>query len=119
MGADADIHSPKFAFPLLRASFEAPELALSRGKAKWWGGGRGTARWCGGAGRLFAAEAGGGDFGLDVVDPHRGAGLRTGEVLQLPGRAPDGEDLAAEVPDVAIGAESRMSAFGMTGLGSG
>src|SRR6185437_1748628 len=38
-------------------------------------------------------------LGRDVVDPHRGAGLRPGEVLQLAGRPADREDLGGQVPD--------------------
>ena len=38
-----------------------------------------------------------------IVDPHTGPGFGPGEVLQLPGRTLDGEDLRGQVPRVAIG----------------
>src|SRR5664279_2904045 len=48
------------------------------------------------------AQACGGVFRCNVIDPDRRSGLGAGEILQLPGGAPDGENLGGEMPDFAV-----------------
>src|SRR4051812_796539 len=92
---DGGFHSPDFCFPRQSVAGGVARQPTVGGRRKGATGARAGAevgRWAGeraAAGRtpgvrLLAAEARGRDLWLHVVDPHPGAGLGTGEVLQLP-----------------------------------